>query len=467
MVLKKETAMAVPFSASEPRPARSVTGRPGAPGAHRVASGWAPHQAACYGGAMVTSFRARLEAGRFTLFPDPLSWVRFDLAGRWTAALLGGTTYRRSLGGEVIAIAAERQGEERFHAVRRLALEESEGLSEKVHAFAAAATAEGAAERARVERVPPGVSAETVLRSAAALDAAALADSAARFHRIYQGHPIVPPDRTEDVMIQSTIGCAHNRCSFCVFYRDLRHGIRSRAALEKHLDEVASFLGPALSARRGVFVGDASALTANFETVCGHLETIRERMVPRMMAERNACMYGPALTHVEPLGAFRMFCDAFLRPLRTEEELARLRDLGLYRVYLGVESGCDALLAFLGKPATAASIATLVERLERVGIAVSLIIMTGVGGRSFAQEHVAQTAALLNRLPLQRRDSIVFSEFFVMDGSSYAADAALAGIEPFSRPECRQQAHAIRDLLRFPADRTPHRQMYDARQLLV
>lgn len=415
---------------------------------------------------LVDSMHARLESGRFTLIPDPLTWVRFDLAGRWSAALMDAVTYRRSFGGKVLAITGERVGEERLHHVAPVEPDEAEELSRRIHAWAVSACAGNVARDALVQRAPAGVTPEDVLRRAAELDVDALAASARRFHAIYRGNPIVPPDRTEDVLVQSTMGCAHNRCSFCVFYRNEPYSMRSRESLEQHVDEVADFLGPALCARRGIFVGDASALTANFSTLCSHLSVMRERLTARMLGDRTACLSVPHVSNVEPLAGFRMFCDAFLHPLRTEEELAHLRDLGLYRVYIGLESGCDELLAFLHKPATARTIRLLVERMKRVGLAVSLIVMTGVGGRQFSERHAVQTSALLNALPLERRDNIVFSEFFVLPGAQYAADAQEAGLVPMGRVECREQMREMRGLLTFPPDQAPHRQMYDARQLL-
>lgn len=397
-------------------------------------------------------------AGRTTVLVDRLQWARFDAAGRWSAAMVGGVTYRRALSGRVLAIVAGGEAGDRFHAVDAASRERVASVEARVREWAAA----GRGRPVQVAGALRGAEAlaEQALSRALTLD---LAADAAAFHATYPGDPIVPPDRAQDLLLQSTIGCAHNECTFCTFYEGTRFTVRTPARFAEHLAAVRAFVGDALPWRRGVFLGDANPLTVNARTILDHLRQVREALGEVLTLPSE---HVPGHPWHAPASAVRMFCDAFLTPQQPSEDLAEMARLGLHRVYLGVETGCDPLLDFLHKPASAGSALSLVHRLRVAGIHVSILLMVGVGGQAYAQRHFGDTVELVRRMTLDPADAVVFSEFFVLPGSPYEAQAQRDAIAPLSRLESREQMRAMMRALDLPSKEGPRVQMYDARQIL-
>lgn len=391
--------------------------------------------------------------GTVTLVRDNLEWVRFDLAGRWTAALNRGITHRRSLSGRVIGISSYREEEDRFHVVDEMDPPEAAELHETFRAW----VSEGLAV---FGESLPGAWREATHR-AAAMGVGDLAADAERFRKTYIGDPITPPDQNSAVLLQSTVGCAHNTCTFCVFYRGLDFSIRSASVFERHVEAVRAFLAPTLPARRHVFLGDASALMVKPSLLARHFELAATLLPDAARPSGSGAPTGPGRP-----GPFSTFCDAFLTPLPPVGDLQGLREMGLGRVYLGIESGSPALLGLLRKPATPAGMLDAVRRLKDAGIAVSVIVMVGAGGHDHAQAHLQETVDLLNRMDLGPRDVVQFSEFFALPGSTYALLSDEAGVRPMTRKECREDIRRLTAMLGRPGERPFTIQMYDARQLL-
>jgi hypothetical protein len=143
------------------------------------------------------------------------------------------------------------------------------------------------------------------------------------------------------------------------------------------------------------------------------------------------------------------FLDGFTGSRKTASEYAPLGMLGLKRVSIGMESGHDPLLTFVQKPSSAADIVATVTELKQAGIAVSVIVLVGLGGDRFAAGHVADTVALLNRLPLGSGDIVYFSTLSERANAPYADQIRAAGIRPLNDAELRAQRQAIVERLNF------------------
>src|SRR5690606_34305073 len=154
------------------------------------------------------------------------------------------------------------------------------------------------------------------------------------------------------------------------------------------------FMGPALPWRRGLFLADANAANLPFDHPSGALRHLRERFPAK------PCDFDRAAS----------FLDTFTANRRSVPAWAALPALGLEVLYLGVETGNLQLLRMLRKPGHPERVADLVGRLKQAGLRVGVILMTGVGGRALAQRHVEDSAALLNRLPLDGQDRVYLSE---------------------------------------------------------
>ncbi len=334
----------------------------------------------------------------------------FDLAGRLIGAFVDGVNYRRGLDGRVLRKHAGQEGRVREWLAPEQASEFVSG---------AYRLAQAVAESCGDDRLAPLVG-WTDRR---------IEEDVAAFRQIYRPVSILPPDQYLALVLQATEGCSYNRCTFCSFYRDRPFRIKDPAELRAHIEQVRAFFGPALALRRSLFLADANALVAALPRVHAWLDEIDAAGIQR------------------PGGIFS-FIDAFDAGRKSRDEWAELAARGLRRVYIGMESGDDALLRFLRKPGTAGDVVDAVRTLKGAGVGVGVIIMTGIGGSRFAGDHVAHTLAALQAMPLTREDLVYFSPFFEQPGSEYEAIAAAEGLTPLSWAEAAQQEDALRAALK-------------------
>jgi radical SAM superfamily enzyme YgiQ (UPF0313 family) len=230
-------------------------------------------------------------------------------------------------------------------------------------------------------------------------------EDAARFRSIYTNIPILPPDAYQALYIRVSEGCPWNRCAFCSFYRDRDYRVLSDDELDRHLNSVRSYWEGALGSRRGVFLGDANAVALPADVLAERLKRIRD-VFPE-----------------KPFGRFHAFADFFSGWKRTDMEFERLRELGLDRICLGVESGNAELLEQIQKPSPIGSILHTVEVARRGGSSLSLIFIIGLGGQRYRDSHFETSMELLSRLPLERPDRIYLSPLTLGASHDYAETA--------------------------------------------
>jgi radical SAM superfamily enzyme YgiQ (UPF0313 family) len=157
--------------------------------------------------------------------------------------------------------------------------------------------------------------------------------------------------------------------------------------------------------------------------------------------------------------------DGFTGTKKTAENYRLLSHLGLRRVYIGLESGHDPLLAFIRKPGLAADAVETAQRIKAVGIQVGVIVMTGLGGERFATGHVADTVAAVNQMQLGEGDLIYFSDLVEIAGTAYPRIAEREAIHALSPEDRRAQREAIRAGLRFGGP-GPKFATYDIREFV-
>ncbi len=149
----------------------------------------------------------------------------------------------------------------------------------------------------------------------------------------YEGDVYRPPSEARSLIIQVTIGCSHNKCTFCHMYADKQFRIRTREEILKDLEECSILYGPYV---RRVFFADGDALIVKTELLLELLDYVKKHFP---YAERVTA-YGTA--------------SDILR--KTEEELRALRQAGMQMVYLGAESGDNEILRQIRKGQTAEEI---------------------------------------------------------------------------------------------------------------
>jgi radical SAM superfamily enzyme YgiQ (UPF0313 family) len=192
----------------------------------------------------------------------------------------------------------------------------------------------------------------------------------------YEGPIYRPPSEADSLLIQATVGCPHNKCTFCMVYKDgVPFKIRSTAAIKADLDEAREIYGERVGT---IFfpAGNTIAMpTAALAEICRYSHVLFPRL-PRIT------VYGSAqYINYKGLANLRILAEA-----------------GLSRVHVGLESGDDQILSRVCKGSTRAGQISAGQLLRQAGIQVSKYVMLGLGGRESSREHAAATAAAVNAI---------------------------------------------------------------------
>ena len=187
----------------------------------------------------------------------------------------------------------------------------------------------------------------------------------------YQGRIFRPPSEADSYILQATIGCSWNKCTYCDMYRDKQFAVRP---LEQTLEDIA-LAGRAYGGRVAkVFVADGDALVLDLEHWRSILTACREHFAN---LRRVSCyaMAGNVLA-------------------KSDDELRELRTLGLELLYIGPESGDDVTLKTIAKGSTAADHVAAAQRAHAAGMKLSVIFLLGAGGTERSEPHARASAEL-------------------------------------------------------------------------
>lgn len=191
----------------------------------------------------------------------------------------------------------------------------------------------------------------------------------------YEGIVYRPPSEARSLIVQVTIGCAHNTCTFCNMYKAKNFRVRSMEEIMEDLKEAHNSYGAYV---QKVFLADGDALVLQTEKLLEILKAVRELF--------------PNCTRVASYGT----AQDILR--KSEEELKSLQKAGLGIVYVGAESGDDEILASICKGVTAEELKAAGQKLKRCGIQTSVTLISGLGGRSKVEEHARSCAELISAM---------------------------------------------------------------------
>ena len=185
-----------------------------------------------------------------------------------------------------------------------------------------------------------------------------------------------PPSEGDNLIIQATLGCSFNQCSFCSMYRDKQY---SQRPLEDVIEDIGRAAHSWPDARR-VFLVDGDALSLPTDQLVAILEALHAKL-PKL--NRVSCYATPANILS-----------------KSPEEMELLKERGLNLLYLGIESGSNLILKKITKGASQRGIAEAMQKAFDAGLKVSATIILGLGGKSRWQEHIDGTIELLNKAPL-------------------------------------------------------------------
>ena len=245
----------------------------------------------------------------------------------------------------------------------------------------------------------------------------------------YLGDIIRPPSEAFSIILQVTTGCSHNRCTFCGAYRNKPFAIKSMARIEQDLDFAAAWC----RRQQTLFLADGDALALPPDQMEALLRLIQQKL-PWV---RRVGTYATCL-NIEALN---------------DQTLRLYRELGLGRLYLGLESGHDPTLKVVAKGVDSARMVEAGQRARAVGLFVSVTCLVGIAGTELSLEHALATARTLNQM---QPHQIAVLTLMVLPGTPLSRQMAAGR---FRLPDQRQLFLELRALV---AGLGPHRVQFHA-----
>ncbi len=183
-----------------------------------------------------------------------------------------------------------------------------------------------------------------------------------------------PPSEADSLIFQVTNGCSWNRCAFCEMYTAPQKQFRVKKETEvfaeiEHAAQSASHI-------RRIFLADGDALVLSTRRLLSILEKINR--------------------HFPDINRISTYCLPRNVSNKSVDELKELKAAGLGLAYIGAESGDDQLLQLIQKGETFASTVDVLQKLQKAGIKTSVMILNGLGGNLYTQQHALHSAHLVN-----------------------------------------------------------------------
>ena len=183
-----------------------------------------------------------------------------------------------------------------------------------------------------------------------------------------------PPSEANSLIIQATLGCSHNKCTFCSMYKSKKFKIKHLDVIKKEIDEFRKMY----SRVDRIFLADGDALIID-------MNTLREIMLylNKVFKEcERITMYA------SPKSIMR----------KTKDELIELRNLNLKMVYMGVESGSNEVLKDINKGATREELIEVSKKIKESNILLSITVIAGIAGREKSNIHAVETGKIIGEM---------------------------------------------------------------------
>jgi len=192
----------------------------------------------------------------------------------------------------------------------------------------------------------------------------------------YEGPIYRPPSEADSLLIQATIGCPHNKCTFCMVYKKgPPFRVRPVQEICEDMEEARKVYGDRV---RTLFFPAGNTIAMPTEELAAICRFAREQF--------------PYLERITVYGSSQYIARKSL------EELKALREAGLSRIHVGLESGDDEVLRRVKKGTTAAEQIEAGRALKEAGIELSEYVVLGLGGLERTKEHALATADVLNAI---------------------------------------------------------------------
>lgn len=190
----------------------------------------------------------------------------------------------------------------------------------------------------------------------------------------YEGNMIRPPSEANSILLQATVGCSHNKCTFCGAYKGERFKIKSDDII---LDDIA-FAAKYCKNQDRLFICDGDALIIPQKRLVMILTEIKKQ-----------------LPWVKRVG---VYANTKGIKMKTDEQLKELNELGLGIAYMGLETGDDITLKNISKGATSATMIEMGQKIRKAGVKLSITVLLGIAGRERSQIHARATGEVLSAI---------------------------------------------------------------------
>lgn len=201
-----------------------------------------------------------------------------------------------------------------------------------------------------------------------------------------------PPSERYYPLLQVTIGCSHNKCTFCTMYKGTKFSLAPENEIIEDLEEVASY---DKNAER-VFLLNGDAFCLNAEKLL-HIADLIHKYLPNVKKITS-------------------YCSVINIRNKSLEDLKKLREEGYDNLYIGLESGYDPALKQMNKGADSKESLELLLRLNEAGFKYCILLISGIGGKGKCSENAKATAEILNKIKPKRMAVMPLS---IEDGSEY------------------------------------------------
>jgi len=191
----------------------------------------------------------------------------------------------------------------------------------------------------------------------------------------YDPPPYRPPSEASSLLLRVTRGCPWNQCTFCSMYKSLRFEKRPVEEVLQDIDTLREFSGAGAPT---LFIGDSNSLVLDTKTLVEILKHLYEVF--------------PSVQRVTSYARARTLSK------KSMEELKAIRQAGLTRLHIGLETGDPELLEAIKKGATPEQMVEGALQAKAAGFEVSLYVLAGIGGEKKWKQHAEGTAKVLNQI---------------------------------------------------------------------
>lgn len=225
----------------------------------------------------------------------------------------------------------------------------------------------------------------------------------------FEQGPIRPPSEANSLLIRLTRNCPWNRCAFCNAYKGTTFSVRTVEDIKKDIDTIAEMGRLIAQVSRGGSAGKmpSELYQANEYQVYHIADWLAHGGKTVFLQDGNSILMKTAdlieileylkkkLPSVERITSYAR-SSSLIR--KSVAELTQLKEVGISRLHVGLESGCDEVLKFMDKGVTAEQHIDAGKRVKEAGISLSEYVLLGLGGRKWAREHPFETARVLNAI---------------------------------------------------------------------